>query len=165
MPDNSPSVFKTKTGYCHILPDKIVLTRDGVIGDLAKLTTGNSIKRLHVIYIILGIVFLYFGYRAIESNMFIAALDVALGILLLSNVLRSLRNSATPVIERKQIRGMEFTKGVKGISRSYFVVYFQDEKGRLMKRLIMLPGALSNGDNETAKALEIMQREFGELKK
>jgi len=42
--------FKTKTGYCHILPDRIVLTRDGVIGNVAKMTVGNNITPLGLIF-------------------------------------------------------------------------------------------------------------------
>lgn len=42
--------FKTKTGFCHILLDKIVLTRDGVVGNVAKVTVGKSIARILIIY-------------------------------------------------------------------------------------------------------------------
>jgi len=42
--------FKTKTRYCHILPNKIILTRDGIIGNVAKVTVGNNIYRILIIY-------------------------------------------------------------------------------------------------------------------
>ena len=42
----SEKTFKTKTGFCHILPDKIILTRDGVVGNVAKVTVGNNITRI-----------------------------------------------------------------------------------------------------------------------
>lgn len=38
--------FRTKTGCYHILPDKIVLTRNGIIGDISKIAAGNSIYRI-----------------------------------------------------------------------------------------------------------------------
>ncbi len=37
-------IFKTKTGFCHVFPDKIVLTRDGVVGNISKVLIGNNIK-------------------------------------------------------------------------------------------------------------------------
>ena len=43
-------IFKTKTGFCHILSDKIILTRDGIIGNVAKVTVGNTINRVLLIY-------------------------------------------------------------------------------------------------------------------
>jgi hypothetical protein len=45
----SEKIFKTKTGFCHILPDKIVLKRDGVVGNAAKVTVGNNIARILLI--------------------------------------------------------------------------------------------------------------------
>ena len=42
--------FKTKTGFCHILSDKIILTRDGIIGNVAKVTVENNINRVLLIY-------------------------------------------------------------------------------------------------------------------
>jgi len=30
--------FKTKTGFCHILADKLILTRDGIVGNVANVT-------------------------------------------------------------------------------------------------------------------------------
>ena len=37
--------FKTKTGYCHILPDKIVLTRNNTLGTVTKGIFGNNMAR------------------------------------------------------------------------------------------------------------------------
>jgi hypothetical protein len=36
---------------------------------------------------------------------------------------------------------------------------FNDDKKKLKKRLIMLPGSLNDGKNETEKALQIMRSE------
>jgi hypothetical protein len=35
--------FKTKIGFCHILPDKIILTRDGIIGNVTIVMIGNNL--------------------------------------------------------------------------------------------------------------------------
>ena len=46
-------VFRTKTGFCHIFPDRIVLTRDGIVGNLSEITVSNSISRILTIYTLL----------------------------------------------------------------------------------------------------------------
>ena len=54
---------------------------------------------------------------------------------------------------------VKLKKALKGLTRSRFEVMFEDEKGKIKKRLIMLPGSLSDGQNETEKAIEIMTEE------
>lgn len=54
--------FRTKTGFCHVTADKIILTRDGVIGNLSKVTIGNNVTRILVIYGLLSIGLIYFTY-------------------------------------------------------------------------------------------------------
>ncbi|TRW23260.1 phosphoribosylaminoimidazolesuccinocarboxamide synthase [Flavobacterium zepuense] len=153
-------VFRTKTGYCHILPDKIVLTRDGVVGDLSKIAVGNSIVRILFIYGTLAAYFLYRAYNefAVGQNVW-AFLYLAMAVFLLFAVLRSKDNSGTPVIERSAIKEVVLKKAVKGVTRGYFEVYFSDKNNKLKKRLIMLPGSLTDGDNETEKAVRMMRKE------
>ena len=55
--------FKTKTGYCHVLSDKIVLTRDGVIGNIAEITVGKGITRILLIYSGIVIFSSFFKYK------------------------------------------------------------------------------------------------------
>ena len=153
-------VFKTKTGFCHILTDKIVLTRDGVVGNVSKVVVGNNIVRILFIYGTLAAYFLYQAYKefAAEKNI-LALLYLAMAIFLLFAVLRSKDNSGTPIIERSSIKEVRLKKAVKGITRAYFEVYFSDKNNKLKKRLIMLPGSLTDGDNETEKAIRLMRKE------
>lgn len=74
-------------------------------------------------------------------------------------ILKSVNNSATPIIDRTKIKEVRFLKAMVGITRARFEIMFEDENGRLKKRLILLPGSLSNGAIETTKALEIMKNE------
>ena len=60
--------FKTKTGFCHILTDRIVLTRDGVIGNVAKVTVGNNITRILLIYGAISIGLFYFAFDSYKSG-------------------------------------------------------------------------------------------------
>ena len=162
---NTENTFRTKTGYCHITEDKIILTRDGIIGNLAKATMGNNIARPLIIYglISLGLFFLAFKSFS-EGEKVSANISLILGLLLVVNIIRSFNNSATPVIDRDRIRDIEFKNAITGATRSYFIIHFENDKGDLKRRLILLPGSLTNGKEETQKALQIMTSEFGEIK-
>lgn len=158
MIDNK--TFKTKTGYCHILPDRIVLTRDGVIGNVAKVTVGNNISRILLIYGLIIIVLFYFAFDAYKNGeTLLPILFGLIGIYLIYVIINSLNNSATPIIDRQKIKDVKLKKAIKGLSRSRFEVLFEDEKGKIKKRLIMLPGTLTDGQNETEKAVKIMVEE------
>ena len=67
--------------------------------------------------------------------------------------------SATSTIERNKIKEVKFIDAKYGATRSRFEVLFEDEKGKIKTRLILLPGSLNDGENETKKALEIMKTE------
>lgn len=159
---NSEKVFRTKSGYCHVLEDKIVLTRDGIVGNIADVTVGNSIARPLIIYGLITIAFFLLAIKSINQGQILPALlFIILGLLLALGILKSLNNSATPVIDRDQIKQIEFKKAVPGATRAYFIVHFKNKNGQLKRRLIMLPGSLSGGQSETEKALQIMTEEFG----
>ena len=151
--------FKTKTGFCHILPEKIVLTRGGFRGDLAKVTVGNNIRKILTIYSIMAPAFLFLSFKAFTTgNTIFSIIWAILGIYLIYGILISLNNSATPVIDRTKIKDIKFKKGIKGLTRSRFEVIFEDN-GKIKKRLIIFPGILAGGDKETKVALHIMEEE------
>ena len=152
--------FKTKTGFCHILPDKIVLTREGFVGDVSSITVGNSIPRILIIYSLLSLFLFYNSYISYQKEENTSALIFgALAVFLFYGIVKSLNNSATPVIERHSIQEIKFFDAKKGLTRARFEVMFNDENKKLKKRLIMLPGSLNDGKNETEKALQIMRSE------
>lgn len=152
--------FKTKTGFCHILPDKIILTRDGIIGNVAKNTVGNGISRILIIYSSFAFFLLFFGFKAYQENKVVTALFyIFFACYLLFKVKQSMNYSATSTIERDKIKEVKFIDAKYGATRSRFEVLFEDEKGKIKTRLILLPGSLNDGENETKKALEIMKIE------
>lgn len=156
----SEKKFMTKTGYCHILPDKIVLTRNGIIGDAADITVGTGISRILVIYGMLTLVLLYYAYDSyIRLNNFNCILLLLISAYLIFTIIRSAKNSATPVIDRKSIQKILFIKAIPVLTRARFDVIFTDEKGRTKKRLIILPGYLTGGKEETELAYKIMLEE------
>ena len=150
--------FKTKTGFCHITEDKIVLTRDGIIGNMAELTTGNSIVRLLIIYGLIAALMIYNAYGDFKNeNWLFFGLYLIGGIYLTYTVFKSINLSATPIIERNKIKNVEFKSAKKNLTRSYFKINFEQNDGKIKSRLIMLPGSLNDGANETEKAIGIMK--------
>lgn len=156
----SEKTFKTKTGFCHILPDKIVLTRDGVVGNVAKATVRNNIARISLIYGVIAVGIFYFGYEGYKNRQTLQPILFGLiGLYLIYGIVSSLNNSATSTIYREKIKHIKLKKAIKGLTRSRFEVLFEDENGKIKKRLIILPGSLTDGQNETEKAFEIMREE------
>jgi hypothetical protein len=152
--------FKTKTGFCHILPDRIVLTRDGIIGNVSKTVIGNGIARILIIYSGLALFMFYNAFTSFQNKQNSSTILFSLlGVFLIYTITKSINNSATPIIERNKIKEAKFINGKTGLTRSRFEIMFEDENGKLKKRLIMLPGSVSDGSNETEKALEIMKSE------
>ena len=152
--------FRTKTGFCHILPDKIILTRDGVIGNVANATLGNNIKRILTIYAMLVVALLYFAFYSYQRGQVIQPILFGLiSLYLIYGILGSLNNSTTPIIDRNKVKEVKLKKAIPGLTRSRFEVLFEDINGKVKKRMIMLPGSMSGGQNETKKAIQIMSKE------
>ncbi|MDR7208592.1 phosphoribosylaminoimidazolesuccinocarboxamide synthase [Flavobacterium piscis] len=152
--------FKTKTGFCHILPEKIVLTRDGIIGNISKTIVGNGMSKILIIYSAVALFMFYNAFTYFQNNQNgSAVLFSFLGVFLIYGIIKSLNNSATPIIERNKIKDAQFINGKSGLTHTRFEIMFEDENGKLKKRLIMLPGSLNDGQNETEKAVEIMRSE------
>jgi len=152
--------FKTKTGFCHILPDKIILTRDGIIGNVAKVAVGKSITRVLIIYGGMSAFLLYSAFDSFQTGQVpISIFYLIIGLFLMYGIFTSLNNSASPIIERKDIVSIKFKKAIFGITRSRFEVLFKDENEKIKKRIIMLPGAMHQGNKETEIAKKIMKEE------
>ncbi|WP_130733840.1 phosphoribosylaminoimidazolesuccinocarboxamide synthase [Flavobacterium sp. J27] len=151
--------IKTKTGFCHILPDKIVLTKDASISNL-QTSPENHIGKILFIYTIIAFVNFYFAYKGYElDNTLQMVVSALFGIILIYGIVTSINNSTTSVIERDKIKEVRLKKAVNGITRTRFEVFFEDEKGKIKKRLIMLPGYLKSGPIETDYAIKTMTEE------
>ena len=154
------NTFKTKTGYCHILPDRIVLTRDGSIGNVASVVSNNNLTRILMVYVAFSVFLLYLAFKSsIKGQFFMPIFYGTISFYLMYGVFASRNNSSTPVIERNKIKEIKYKKAIFGLTRARFEVFFEDEKGKIKKRIIMLPGSLSDGKVETEKALVIMKQE------
>lgn len=153
--------FKTKTGYCHILPDKIVLTRNGIIGDMANLTVGKNSSRILLIYAALCVGLLYAAFNAIQNDVYGSAfIFIGIAAFLAYGIIRSSNHSATPVILIDSIKRIQFKDAGSGVPRAYFTIHFTDDNGKIKKRLIAMPGSFYSDEDATAEALSIMKSRF-----
>jgi len=147
-------IFRTKTGFCHILPDRIVLTRDGIAGSANNAVSGksNSVGRTLMIY---GLLTIYFAYKAFtmfsKGELVWAVLYSLVVVFNIYAIATSINNSSASVIERSKIKSVAFKNAKPGITRSYFEIFFEDENGKIKKRLVMLPGSLSKGNEKHKK--------------
>jgi len=149
--------FKTKTGYCHILPDKIILSRTGIIGNLDDIKYKENSATVLSMYGVLAAGLLFTGYTNYLAGQNLTAIIFGgFGLMLINGIVRSINFSGTPLIQRADIQEVVYKKGVWGISGSRFEIMFNDEKGRLRKRLIMLSGILEKDDKNTAEAIKTM---------
>lgn len=153
-------VFRTKTGYCHIMPNEILLKREGIRGKLSKIILGDGLRRAQIIYLICSLIFIYYSpIYYIYGMRLKSVMLLALGLVLLRGVISSRNNSAIHVLGRDQIENICFRKAIPFVTRAYFIIFFTTNDGKKKKRLILLPGILSNGKKEAEKALAIMRSE------
>jgi hypothetical protein len=151
--------FRTKTGFCHVTKDKIILTRDGVIGNAAKMTIENNMARILIIYGLMSIGLIYFAYGSyVKGDTTTTLFSGLIGLYLIYGIIKSRNNSTTSIIERKEIKKVTYTPGTSGMTRPRFEIEFNDN-GEIKKRLIMLPSILAGGQNEADKAVQIMREE------
>lgn len=155
----SAKSFPTKTGRCYVYADRLVLTREGAAGAAAQTLVGSSMVRPLLLYGGLAAFLLYSATRSFQAQDYgFAAFFALLGLGLLANTALSLKNSATSVIERAAIQRVEFRRARPGLTRACFVVFFL-KNGQPRRRLILLPGSLSNGAAATAQAVAVLQSE------
>ncbi len=152
--------FKTKTGFCHVLKDRIVLSKNGIVEDVKPITVGKGVYALVFIDIALSLGLFYFAVDSfLVENWMAVGFFVVMGLVVLRASMKILRYSPTPIIYRDSIEKVIFTQGTSFLTRSRIIIKFLDEKGALKTRLIMLPGAMMKGDKETAKAMAIFKEE------
>lgn len=157
---NDIKIFRTKTGFCQVSPDKIILINEGIRGKLSDLIYGKDNFRILLFYGITSMVLLgLFAIYINLGNFFLSLVALVLGVLIASKMLKYYNTSAEPILERSQIEKVVFFSRIPVLRRAHFVVHFTARNGKKMKRLILLPGALRKGVDEAAKALDIMVSE------
>lgn len=157
MNTENNDTFRTKTGVCTVTPERIVLTRGGVSGAAAAQIAGNNIRRTLLLYSVFGGAALLFGlWSAYRGSVIPGVLLSLVGIIFLCNVVASRNNSAAAVIDRASIRAVKAHPPHPPFTRGYFDVFFLED-GKERKRIIMLPGSMSNGEEEYQQAVAVMR--------
>ena len=150
--------FKTKTGYCYITDKELKLTRTGLRGNLAKVILGKSMKRILLLYGLLALGLFFLAYRFWISKSFISSiLLILLGVYTIVVVYKNRQNSSADIIPIKKIKKVKFFPAKKGITRAYFMVYFETRTNNIKKRIIMLPGFSDGGTEASKKALHLFE--------
>lgn len=157
MNDEAEYTFRTKSGVCVVSPDKLTLTREGEAGKAANFLYGKSVRRGLIIYEIIGILALFLGvWQIINQSYILGVILLLLGIYFFWNVIASWNNSGTNMIERSALQSIDIKPPKPPMTRGYFSVNFS-YKGKKRRRLIMLPGSMSGGDEEYPKALAALK--------
>jgi hypothetical protein len=149
--------FKTQTGYCHICPDKIILTNYGSAREVIRLRFFNGyrfIDRQPLLFLITtSILGIY--YSAPTAKWIAITFFSSAAALFTYRFIIGFTWQGTPVIERQTIRQLRLIEG------RFFIVAPRLEitNEKLQKRRIVLPGILRGGKNETEKAIALLQSE------
>ena len=154
------NTFPTKTGYCRVLEDRIEIVRSGALGTVTQSVYGNKISRSILIYSIASVFMGYIAYDAYRNESWVSmGFSLTFSILFAIVAFNARKNSAAPVVPRSAIERVVFKKAIPGLTRSHILVHFKNEKGKMKKRVIMLPGSMTGGPEATSRALEILKRE------
>lgn len=153
--------FQTKTGYCYLRDSRLVLTRGGERS--TQVRCSPVISWLAVSFqFIMGALLLLEAYVVMQDEF--RPLVIALALLSAWLLYGSLtvilgRYSTVTVISKDSIQSVKFCRGVRGFTRSRFVVTFRNPRGKIHRRLIMLPGSMNGGNQVTDnEALGVMDQ-------
>jgi hypothetical protein len=139
-----------------VTKDSITLKRASVVDNTSQRNYVSSMKHTLLIYTMIGVASLFLGLWLVVHKTYLSGiLLLVVGLVCLINVVMSRNNSATDFVRRSSVQIVKAHAPHPPFSRPYFSVYFT-ENSKTYKRLIMLPGSLSGGNEEYKKALSIM---------
>lgn len=151
--------FETSRGYCHVLKDKILFTRNKSPKDLETFAPNYILTTLLIIYGMITVFLLYKAYLNYQTQEWLLVSLFVIGALyLIYELFRSLSYSTTSVIERDAIENVVFRPIKPFVRRSHFRVYFKNANGKTKTRLIILPRSFKLKEKQTKKAMRVMKR-------
>ncbi len=157
--------FRTNNGTCIILPDKIILTKDGETSDFSNAVEQETKLAPLIIYSIIALAFFGFALKGfLENDIYVALLFAVLGAYSLFRYILKFNKSNSRVIERDNIVEVEFRRVYTSFSHAYFIIHYKNQDGLIKQRHIQLPGTLITGKEEIENAYLIMESEFLNLK-
>jgi len=157
------STFKTKTGYCHILPDKIVLSVDGDIEKALNATSEKhnpkALKSIFALIIIFLLGSVYYQYRNLQIDLGTVIFIVVFSLILYFILLKMLSYPSVHQIDRSKISKIKLFKSHGGLTYSKFIVYFESENKKKMATDITLPDPNIFGKKYLDDAVKILTDE------
>jgi len=157
--------FRTHNGLCVILPDKIILTKDGERSDFSNSAEQETKLAPLIIYSIIALAFFGFALKGfLENNIYAALFLSVFGVASLARLVMNINKSNSRFIERDNIVEVEFRRVYTSYSHAYFVIHYKNKSGSIKQRHIQLPGTLITGKEEIENAYLIMESEFLDLK-
>lgn len=148
--------FRTKYGFCHIFPDRIVLTEGGGTGTSQQLEKELTPTRKTVYFIAYTVLCASVSWFFIDEGKWIGAVVMGLIWLYFSYIfLRNFHVSTPPVIPRKQIRSVSYQKASRLLGNPFFVIDYTDEKGNAAKRYIAMKSIADGGGEEIETAIAV----------
>ena len=153
--EDSINYFQTKYGYCHVLPDRIIFANSKTPGDISAYKEGNKVAgALLFQFIIICAMSYYFFTEAMERNFWQTIVPGIIVLVSLVSLFSSLRNSTTELILRDKIVSISFVKGIPYLITPHFVIWFNDQKNRKRKRLVILA---DNSEKNSSEALLVFR--------
>jgi hypothetical protein len=154
------NTFMTREGFCHLLPDHIILTKDGR-HELARYREPKISARLQaIVYLcLLTGLLAYNSWKLYAEDKALSIFFAAAVLFFVLRFIRNMRYSQTNIIPRDRIRAVRFIKAFPYLTRSRLIVTFEDENGKLQMSLVPLPGWLNEGDRHTAEAIALLEKE------
>jgi hypothetical protein len=148
--------FRTKYGFCHLFPDRIVLTEGEGTGTSQQLEKEQTPTRKTVYFIcytalcggvawfftdqgkwpgaiVMGLIWLYFTYFFV----------------------RNFRVASPPVILRERVKGVAYKKASRLLGNPFFVILYEDDKGNTSKRYIAMQNIADGGEEEITQAIAV----------
>jgi len=150
--------FETTGGYCHLLPAKIVLTKDEIIGINTSSSSRNTMPFRLMFLSTFVLLNLGGSVYFFQNNQILESIILLLGFLYtVWFIITNINVSDASIIDRKSIIEVKFKNRIIRLIHSRFEVFFVDEKGKTKKIIIPLKGSSTN--EETVKAIKLMRTE------
>ena len=156
----SAKSFATQTGYCHILPDRVVLNQEPVYGEaIAPLKPWRG-RPLYFPAVALTFALFVFGYLAFRGeNQLAAMIAVVVGFLCARYVFRLTFRPQEFVIARDGIFEWKYMAGQPPITKAFFIVKYRSKRGSKRNKVVVLPSFTSRWQDVRDHAMEILREE------
>jgi len=152
--------FATHNGYCHVLPDRIVLSREPVYGEeIAALVPWEG-RPWYVPAAAGTLMLLVFTFLCLRSgNTGIGTMAAVIAVLLGRTVIRATFKTREVSIPKDAIFHVRYMKGQPPVTKAYFIVKYKGPRGGNRNKIIPLPAFSSRWQDARDSALEIFEDE------